>query len=268
MARFGRNEQLVIAGAGIAFVAYLLGVFIEDWSITLSAGTVLVASAIALGLTFMGSTAPAVLGIGANSVVRIAAALVGAFALIDLGDLIADVSQYSMLSIVLTAAYIVGAAVLSYGAWATSGGSLLADARGVLGAIGLAVADRFVYLGALGAILGWFLLMAIADIYNFTTLPMVVVFAATLVLTVRWLDRNPSAGRLPLPSPWTLVGLAAATVLVGLFWFVGIIGRTISEGLADGVAWAIIVLFLLSLGSLGIGAFLSIGGKAGQQPSA
>jgi hypothetical protein len=258
----------VIAGAAVAFVAYLLGVIIEGWSITLSAGTVLVGSAVALGLTFMGATAPAILGLKASSVVRLAAALVGAFALIDLGDMISDFDGWSAVSIALTALYIVGAAVLAYGAWATSGGSLLADAQGPLRAMKMDMIDRFIYLGALGAIVTWFLLMAIVDIYNFNALGMLVVFLATLVLAVRWLERSPAAGKLPLPAPWTIVALAGATAVIGLWWFVGIIGRTISEGLADAVAWVVLILYLASLASLAVGAFLSIGGVRATQPAA
>ena len=268
MARLGRNEQLVVVGAGIALLAYLLGVFTSGWSITLSAGTVLVGSAIAAALTFMGSTAPSILGVRASSFVRVVAALVVAFALIDLGDVISSFSDWGLLDIVFTAVYVVGAAILAYGAWAVSGGSLLADAQGPRRVMKMEMVDRFVYAGALGTIIGWFLLMAVVDIYNFNAIPSATVFLATLVLAVRWLERNPDAGKLPLPSPWTIAGLAALTVILGLLWFVGIIGRTVGEGLADIGTWIVLILYLLSLASLGVGAFLSIGGVRTSQPVA
>lgn len=267
MARFGRNEQLVIAGSAAVFAAYALGMLLPlEWPFNLSAGTILVASLVAFLITFL-AAGRGVAGLPPTTIVRIAAALVGAFVIVDVGNLMSSLDQWEGVTIALTIVYAIGAAILAFGAWAVSGGSLPADAQGLLGAMRLAMADRFVYLGALGVIVAWFLIMVIADVFNFTSQPMVVVFLATLVLVVRWLGRNPGAGRLALPAPWTLVGLAGLTVVVGLWWLAGIIGPTIDRDLLDLTSGITLALYLLALVSLGFGAYLSIGAAQTTQPT-
>ncbi len=261
MAQLNRNQQLVVAGSGAVIAAYVLGLLLQDWSVTLSAVTILVASIVALVITLMGS-ARAVAGLPASTLVRIAAALVGAFALVDVGDLLSSLDSWELLTIALTIVYVIGAAILVFGAWAESGGSIVTDARGVLGVARLDMADRFVYSGALGAVVGWFLLMWIADVYEFHTLAQIVVLASTLILVVRWLDRNPGAGRSPLPGPWTTVGLAGVAVIAGLWWVVRVIGDTIELG--DILVYLPLLLFVLALVSLGVGAFLRIDLKSTQ----
>ena len=266
MARLGRNEQLVVAGSTAVFAAYVLGLLLQDWSVTLSAVTILVASVAAFTISFMGGSR-AVAGVPAASLVRIAAALVLAFALVDLGDMLSSLDSWEVLRIALTIVYVIGAGILAYGAWATSGGSLSADAQGVLSVARLDLADRFVYAGALGVIVGWFLLMWVADVFKFHTFAQLAVFAAVLVLVVRWLDRNPAAGRSPLGGPWAIVGLAAVAVVTGLAWLVVVIGDTIERG--ELLVYLPLIVFVLALASLGFGAFLSIGGtRSTAQPTA
>ena len=265
MAQLDRNQQLVVAGSAAVFAAYVLGLLFQDWSVTLSAVTILVAAVVALVVVLMGS-ARAVAGVPAASLVRMAAALVGAFALVDVGDLLSSLDSWELLTIALTIVYVIGAAILVFGAWAASGGSIVADARGVLGVARLEMADRFVYIGALGAIVGWFLLMWIADVYEFHTLAQIVVLVSALILVVRWLDRNPSAGRSPLPGPWTTIGLAGVAVVAGLWWLVRVIGDTIELG--EILVYLPLVLFVLALVSLGLGAFLRLGITSPQQPAA
>ena len=87
MARFGRNEQLVIGGAGVVLVAYLIGVVTQSWPLNASALSILIGSLVALAVALTGG-GRTVAGLPSPTLVRIAAAIVGAFALIDLGDLI------------------------------------------------------------------------------------------------------------------------------------------------------------------------------------
>lgn len=265
MAQLGRNQQLIVAGSAAVFAAYVLGLLLPlDWSYSLSALLIVVGSLVAFAVTFTG-VGRAVAGLPAASLVRIAAALVGAFALVDLGDLLASLDSWEVLTIVLTVVYVIGAAILVYGAWAASDGSVIADARGLLGVARLEMADRFVYLGAAGSIVAWFLIMWIADVYEFHTLAQIVVLAATLILVVRWLDRNPTAGRSPLPGPWATVGLAAIAVVAGLWWLARILGDTIELG--EILVYVTLLIFLLALVALGLGAFLSIGGTRSTQPT-
>jgi len=264
MARFGRNEQLVIAGAAVALVAYLIGVVTQDWSLRPSGLSIMIGSLVALAIVFIGGTRAFVRLAGAT-LVRIAAAIVGAFAFIDLGDLLASMSQWETITIILTVLYVAAAAVLAYGAWAASGGNIVADLSGVRGVMGMSMIDRLVYLGAAGVVVGWFLLMLIADIFTFTAESQIAVLAAVLVLVVRWLDRNPSAGRIPIAAPWATAGLAAIAVLLGAWWFIRVIGRTLEVG--DVTTYVPLVIYLVALAALAAGGFLTFGAKA-PQPAA
>jgi hypothetical protein len=194
------------------------------------------------------------------------AALVAAFALVDLGDLLSSLDSWGTLTIVLTIVYLLGAAILAYGGWAASGGNLLGDARGVLRVGRLAYADRLVFVGARGVIVGWFLLMWIADVFEFHMLGQVAVFAATLILAIRWLDANPAAGRLPIGAALAVPSLAAIAVVAGAWWLVRVIGGTIELG--ELIVYPPLVLFTLALAALGFGGFVSIGQARATQPAA
>jgi len=264
MARFGRNDQLVIAGAAVALVAYVIGVLTQDWSISPSGLSIMIGSLVALAIVLTG-VGRSVVGYPAGTLLRIAAALVGAFAFIDLGDLISSISQWETLTIVLTVVYVAAAAVLGYGAWAVTGGSVVSDLTGVRGAMRMSMIDRLVYLGAAGVVAGWFLLMVIADIYAFNTLGQVSVFAATLVLIARWLERNPTAGRLPVATPWAVAGLALVAVVASAWWFLRIIGESLQGG--DLTVYLPLLIYVVAVAALAVGGFLGIGVKA-PQPAA
>src|SRR6266545_618437 len=111
MARFGRNEQLVIGGSAAVFAAYVLGLLLQDWPMTLSGVTIIVASVAAFVITFMGA-GRAVAGLPAASLVRIAGALIAAFALVDLGDMLSSLDSWELPTIALTIVYVVGAGTL------------------------------------------------------------------------------------------------------------------------------------------------------------
>jgi len=258
MARLGPNGQLVIAGGAVVAVANVLGVIVEDWPIDLRFWLVVLGSLAAIAITF--TRTAAVAGIPGGSWVRIDAAIVGAYGLVDLGDTLTSLNNWSALTIILTLAEVVGAAVLAYGAWRASGGSLTADAAGARKLISLGMTDRFVYLGATGLIVSWFLLMAIADRYSWNLRPQIAVLIGVLVLVGRWLDRNPEAGRLPVSYSWLVVGLGAIAVVLGLWWVIDLIGPTIDDG-SVGV-YVPFLIYLVALTSLGLGAFLSLGKAA------
>lgn len=265
MARLGRNEQLVITGSGAVVAAYVLGLLFQDWPVTLSAVIIVVAAVAALVLT-IGASGRSIAGVPATSWVRIDAALVGAFALIDVGDLLSSLDSWETLTIGLTIVYVIGAAILAYGAWGASGGNLVSDLRGALGVMGLALADRLVFIGALGCVVGWFLIMWLADIYEFVTLAQVVVLAATLLLGVRWLDRNPTAGRLMVPAPVTTAALGAVAIAAGAWWFLAVIGRTFEIG--GLLVYVPVLLFVLALVALAAGCYLVIARPGAVKPAA
>ena len=263
MARFGRNEQLVIAGSAVALVAYLIGVLTQDWSISLSALSIMIGSLVALAIVLTG-VGRSVAGYPGGTLLRIAAALVGAFAFVDLGDLIASLSQWETLTIALKVVYIAAAAVIAHAAWAASGGNLVSDLSGVGSVMRMTMIDRLVYLGGLGVIVSWFLMMAIADIFTFKVGPQISVLAATLVLVVRWLDRSPAAGRLPIAAAWAIAVLAGVAVIAGVIWLLQAITDDRTFEFGGITAFVPMLVYLVALASLGVGAFLGIGVKASQ----
>ncbi|MCI0582415.1 MAG: hypothetical protein L0227_05885 [Chloroflexi bacterium] len=256
VARLGLNGQLVVAGAVAVVLADVIGVLTQDWSLELNHWLLILGSIAATAIVLTGSVAT-IAGLPMRTYLRIDGAIVAAFGLIELGDLLSSLTQWGAIDIVLTIVEVVGAAVLAVGAWALSGGSLIRDVTGVAGALRMEMIDRFVYLGAVGVVVGWFLLMAIADVYNFNAESQVAVLAAVLVLCVRWLGRNPAAGALPLSAPMMTAGLGAVAVLVGLWWFVQIIGRTLEIG--DITTFVPLLVYVLALIALGLGAFLGLG---------
>jgi hypothetical protein len=264
LARLGWNEQLIVAGGAAAAIANILGVIIEDWPTDLRFWIVLLASIAAIAVAVTG--AATIAGVSGRSWVRIDAALVAAFAFVDLGDTASSLNNWTTLTIVLTLFEVFGAAVLAYAGWAVSGGSLAADVRGVGKVMSLEMTDRFVFVGALGLIVGWFVLMAIADYYSWNLRPQLAVLIGVLILAGRWLDRNPSAGKLPVAYSWLVVGLGAIAVLLGLWWITSVIGDTVEAGSVQ--VWVPYLIYVLALASLGVGAFLSLGITASKTPPA
>jgi hypothetical protein len=262
MARIGTSGQLVLAGGAAVALANLIGVIVEDWSTDLRFWLVLLGSLAAIAVTLMRTTA--IVGIPGRSWVRIDAAIVAAFALVDLGDTASSLGDWTILSIILTLIEVAGAAALAYGAWSLSGGSLAADVTGARKVMAMEMIDRFVYLGAVGVIVGWFILMAIADVYNFTLWPQVGVLAAVLVLGARWVNRNPAAGTLPVPHGWLVLGLGGIAVLAGLWWLINVLGRTFEIG--GLTTYVPLLIYALALVSLGLGAFLGLGSAMPKKP--
>ena len=255
LARLGRNEQLVLAGGAVAALANVLGTVMSEWSLSLRWWVVVLGGAVAIAVA-LGGTSRTVAGLPGRTLLRIAAALVGAFALVDLGDTISSLGDWGTIDIVLTIAEVAGAAILAYGAWAASNGSLTGDAMGVGRVRSLGLADGLLFGGAVGVIAGWFLIMAIADIYNFNQLPQIAVLAAALVLVARWIGRNPGAGTLPVSPTWAVLGLSAVAVLASLVWLVNTLGGSIENGsLTTWIPW---LLFVLAVVALGFGAFLGL----------
>jgi len=256
MARLGRNEQLVIVGGAAVAVSLLLGVIIYEWTFDLMYWLMVLGGLAAVALVFGGGDRMYG-GYRASTLIRIIGAVIGAYGLVDFGDLLSSFGQWEPAEYVLTIVEVVGAGVLAYGAWAVSGGSLSGDAMAAGGAMRTGMADRFVYLGAVGVVVGWFLLMAIADVFNITVDAQIAILAAVLVLTVRWLARNPGAGALPVPVPWTIAVLGAVAVLLGLWWFARVIGDVLDFG--DLTTYIPMLIYLLALASLAVGAFLGLG---------
>ena len=258
LGQLGRNEQLVIGGAAAVVLANLVGGVVEEWSLDIRFWLVILAGIAAAVLVFTGT--PKVLaGLSIEAFIRIDAAIVAGYALVDFGDLGSSLGDWTVLSLVLTAIEVAGAAVLAYGAWRVTGGDLVADIASAGRSFRLELIDRFVYVGGLGVVVGWFLIMLVADIYNFNTESQVGVLAAVLVLGVRWIARNPGTGQLPVALPWTIAGLAAIAVLIGLWWLVRIIGETLEIG--DLTTYVPLLVYALALVSLAVGAVLGLGGQ-------
>lgn len=259
LARFGRNEQLIFGGAAAVIIALLLGVLVQRWDFDLMYVLMVLGGLAAIAVAYTGVGRP-VGGYPGGTLLRISAAIVGAYGLVDFGDLLSSLGDWEALDIVLAIVEVAGAGVLAYAAWAATGASLSADARGAARVTALEMADRFVYLGAVGVVAAWFLLMAIADIFSLVALPQLVILAAVLVLVVRWLDRNPAAGSLPTPAPISIAVLGAVTVVLGVWWFLQVIGRTLDVG--DLTTYVPLAIYVVALAALAVGALLTFGATA------
>lgn len=264
LARLGRNEQLVIAGAAAVIVADLIGGLTQEWSLQLAHWSLILGSLAAAGLVLSGA-GRAIAGLPGRSIIRILAAIVGAYGLVDLGDLLSSLGDWSTIDIVLTIIEIAGVAVLVWGAWALDGASLTADVRAAAQVTRLGMNDGLLYAGAVGVVVGWFLLMAIADIFDFHITAQIAVMAAVLALTVRWLARNPSAGSLPVSTPWAIAALGGLVVVLGLWWLVQVIGETLELG--DLTIYIPMLIYVAALAALAAGAFLGLGKLAPPAPS-
>ena len=264
LARLGRNEQLVIAGAAAVIVADLIGGLTQEWSLQLAHWSLILGSLAAAGLVLSGA-GRAIAGLPGRSIIRILAAIVGAYGLVDLGDLLSSLGDWSTIDIVLTIIEITGVAVLVWGAWALDGASLTADVRAAAQVTRLGMNDGLLYAGAVGVVVGWFLLMAIADIFDFHITAQVAVMAAVLALTVRWLARNPSAGSLPVSTPWAIAALGGLVVVLGLWWLVRVIGDTLEFG--DLTTYIPMLIYVAALAALAAGAFLGLGKLSPPAPS-
>jgi hypothetical protein len=255
LAQLGRNEQLVIGGAAAVVVADLIGALTQDWSLGLNHWLLILGSLAAAGIVLTRS-ASTIAGLPMRTFLRIDGAIVLAYGLIELGDLLSSLTQWGALDIVLTIVEIGGAAALAFGAWAASGGSVVRDVSGAGGAMRLDMADRFTYVGAAGVVVGWFLLMAIADVYDFHVTAQVAVLGAVLVLAVRWIGREPGAGSLPVNRPWAIAGLAAVIVVLALWWLIQVLDDTLELG--DLTIYVPLLLYVLAIVSLALGAFLGL----------
>jgi hypothetical protein len=158
---------------------------------------------------------------------------------------------------VLTIVYLAGAAVLLYGAWGATGGNLASDLRAVGGVMSGSLTDRLVLGGATLALLGLFLVLLVAQVFNFVTQAELAVLALALVLVVRWTARDPRAGiRWPVPVSYVLAGLAVAAAVFALLWFFRIIERTLDIGGLDVLLP--VVVYLGGLALLVVGAVLAV----------
>jgi hypothetical protein len=249
-ARFGMAERIAAAGAVAVLIGWILGVVVERWSLDVEGFAYLVAAALVLVVLFAGILPRAY-------TLRTAATVIGAFALMDLALLITDFDGWNTVTIVLTIVYLIGAAMLLYGAWAATDGNMMADAGSVGGVMSGSLPDRLVLAGATLALLGWFLVLLVAQVFNFVTQAQVAVLAVALVLAVRWSGRDPRAAiRWPLPVPYIVAGLAVVAGVFGLLWFIRIIERTLDIGGLDVVLP--VAVYLVGLALLVVGGLLGV----------
>ena len=259
-ARFGMAERIAAAGAVAVLVGWLLGGVVERGSLDVEGFAYLVGAALVLVVLFAGIL-PRVYTL------RTAATAIGAFALMDLALLITDFGEWETVTIVLTIVYLIGAAMLLYGTWGSTDGSLMADLRSVGGVMSGSLPDRLVLAGATLALLGWFLVLLVAQVFNFVTQAQVAVLAVALVLAVRWSGRDPRAAiRWPLPVPYLVGGLAVVAGVFGLLWFIRIIERSLDIGGLDVLLP--VAVYLVGLALLVAGGVLGVRSGSGATATA
>jgi hypothetical protein len=258
---FGQAERLAAIGGIVVVVAYLLGMIVERWSLGITGLALIVGSIIAVGAVFLAAGAGGWRLPGSPSfVIRTAAAVVGVFALMDFALLVTDFDQYEGLTLVLWAAYIVGAAVLVWGAWAATGGNPATDLAGVAGLMSRSPADRLAYGGAILLLVGWFLILLVAQIFNFTDDPAMSVLFATLVLAVVWSARDAAAAvRWPVPTSYLVAALAVVSGVFALIWLSRVIGRIGDAG--DLTVYLTLAVYVLGAVAMVAGAVMGLQGS-------
>jgi hypothetical protein len=265
---FGQAERLAAAGGIVVVVAYLLGMIVDRWSLGITGLGLVVGSIIAVAAVFVAAGTGGWRLPGSPSfVIRTAAAVVGVFALMDFALLVTDFDQYEALPLILWAAYVVGAFVLVWGAWSATGGNLATDMTGVAGLMSRPLADRLVYGGAILLLVGWFLVLLIAQIFNFTDDPAVSVLFATLVLAVIWSARDAAAAvRWPIAANYLVAALAVVSALFALIWLSRVIGRIGDAG--DLTVYGTLAIYVLGAVAMVAGALLSLQGSLASGPAA
>jgi len=245
----------VLGGAVTIVLVYVIALATQDWGLSLNHWLIILGS-IAAGAVVVGGVGRTIAGFPGRTVVRIAAALVGGYAVIEVGDLLASLGHWSVIDIALTILEVAAAGALAYGAWALSDGDLIADITGAKGAAGLPVIDRFVYVGSAGIIAALFLVALLTD-FAFVTQAQLAVLASILVLAVRWLAATPAAGSLPVRAVEAIAGLGALAVIVGLWLLAIVVGHVLEGGTI--LDYALVLLYAAATASLGAGAFLGPG---------
>ncbi len=255
-ATLGTDERLVLAGGVTVLVAYVLGLVLEQWGLGLASLLSIAGAIIAIVILLAG---PATLfRVSRKALLRTNAALVGAFAATDLGDLVSGLGSWTTLDIVFTALIVVGAAVLVYGAWRLTGGNIVGDLVGVLGARAGGTPDRLVAIGAAAVIASWVLLSAFG--YTLRTEIALAILVAVLALTVLWFGAG-GAGEADLfiapPLLQASYGIAAGAL--ALIWFLGLLGE-FSE--VSAIDWIGLIPFLAGAAAMAAGGILGLQAQA------
>jgi hypothetical protein len=257
---FGMAERVAAAGAAAILIGWILGIASERWSINVEALVFLIGSALVLVVLFAGAAVGRILP--RVLTLRTAATLCAAFALMDLALLVTDLDEWSSVTIVLTSVYLVGSALLLWGAWGATGGSLAGDLRSLGGLMSGTMTDRLIVGGAILALLGWFAVLLVAQVFNFVQNIQISVLAVALILVVRWSARDPRSGiRWPVPASYVIAALAVIAAVFALLWFLRIIDDTLDRGGLD--VFLPIIVYLGGLALLVVGAVLIVRPQAG-----
>ena len=263
-ANFGMGERLAAAGAIAVFIGWLLGVAVEGWSLGVEGLAYLIASALVLVVLFAGAMTSRVLP--RTYTLRTAATVIAAFSVIELALAITDSDDWSSVTLVLEVVFLVGAALLMWGAWQATGGNLMADLMSVTKLMGRSLSDRLVVGGASLALAGWFLVALIAQIYNFVDFVQLSVLALALVLAVSWSARDSSAGmRWPFPASYEVAGLAAVAGIFALLWLSRVAEKTFEIGGLD--VFLPLIVYVVGIVALVGGAVLGVMPRGNTPPA-
>ena len=248
------QERLIVVGGALAIVGSLLNIAFQQVINAGSAPIVIVAAGFAVGSIFTAGRAYAAnWPLPAPAVARAGANIVALFAILDLLELLPDLSAADlpddMLSLVAPIVVLAGAAALVVGALRLNAGLARPDVTS------LSRPQYLVIAGGGLAILGWALMVTVGDIFEIGFLPAVGIAAIALALISVTMSRDPSVADRDIPWDFIVAALAAVAIVVALV-HLGEFMRVIEqfdiggiEVLGPYVIW-IVGLILVALGAM------------------
>jgi hypothetical protein len=261
-AGFGGPERVAVVSAAVVAVAYLLGIVVEGWSVSTSAVFLIVGSVVVLGAVFTRAARSTMSGSVAIAI-RGGAAVVGAFALVDLGDFLAIVGQLgdiAVLELILWLAYVVAGLVLVWAAWRATGASASADGLSLLSP-SLPMPTRLVYAGAIGAAVGWAVILMGDSVFMYEDSD-VAVLCAVLAATALWAGRAGLIRVWAIAPAWVVGSFAGATTVLAVAWAIRIVGDL---GKAGALSLVGIVIYVVAVAALAAGAAIDAYEELGRQ---
>lgn len=264
-AGLGQPERITVAAAAVVAVAYLLGAVVEGWAMTTAALVALVGSIAAIVAVFARASRNT-MSASTTLAIRGGAALVGAFAVVDLGNLVSvvgDLGDVPTLTLLLWVASIVAAFVLVWAAWRATAGDAIADGLGLVSST-RALDARLVYLGAAGLALGW-AVITVDSIVLFRSDSEIALLCGVLAAIALWAASAGIVRAWPVASAYVVAALAGVTGLLALVWLVRILPDVGNAGVIGILG---IVLYVAAVAALVAGAALDARTELARRPAA
>jgi hypothetical protein len=209
------SERLIVVGGVLTITGGLLNIVVQHVINAGSAPIVIVAAGFAVGSVFTaGRPYAANWPLPAPAVMRAGANIVALFAILDLLELVADLSALDLpddvLSLVAPILVLAGAAALSVGALRLGSGRAMPDVSS------LSRPQYLVVGGGSLALLGWALMLTVGDIFEVGFVPAIGIAAVALAMISVPMSREPSVVEQRIPWDVIVAALAAGAIVIAL----------------------------------------------------